>query len=52
MKAYVLVFLSVFLAEIGAKAQRAAGRFATDAALSCGAALGFVAIGAQMLVHE
>jgi putative Ca2+/H+ antiporter (TMEM165/GDT1 family) len=51
MKAYVLVFLSVFVAEIGAKAQVAAVRFATDAALNRGAALGFVAIDARMLVH-
>ena len=87
MKAYVAVFLSVFLAELGDKTQLATMLFATDAALSRGgvlvaaagalvlstvlavvagavlgswvqsrhltrvAALGFIAIGAWMLVR-
>lgn len=34
MKAYVAVFLSVFLAELGDKTQLATVLFATDAALS------------------
>jgi putative Ca2+/H+ antiporter (TMEM165/GDT1 family) len=87
MKAYVVVFLSVFLAEIGDKTQLATLLFATDRALSrwgvlaasggalmaatvvavaagsalatlveprhlrLAAALGFIAIGAFMLVR-
>jgi putative Ca2+/H+ antiporter (TMEM165/GDT1 family) len=34
MKAYILIFFSVFLAEIGDKTQLATVLFATDAALS------------------
>ena len=39
MKAYVAVFLSVFLAELGDKTQLATLLFATDAALSRGGVL-------------